>query len=113
SVLSLIGSVCWLFSGQELLKSIPTRRSSDLEGAGVGNEGVCSEAPDTAQDPCLGRGPRGVVQFTPPVTHVGQSRRHQFGAVEEGDRKSTRLNSSHVSTSYAVHCWNKNRSDSC
>src|SRR5690606_40079235 len=26
------------------------------------------------------------------------------------DRKSTRLNSSHVKTSYAVFCWQKNRS---
>src|SRR5699024_12157345 len=30
---------------------------------------------------------------------------------EETDRKSTRLNSSHVSISYAVFCLNKNKSD--
>src|SRR5699024_12737277 len=29
--------------------------------------------------------------------------------VEEEDRKSTRLNSSHVSISYAVFCWNEHR----
>src|SRR5207249_11219193 len=34
--------------------------------------------------------------------------RPQLGAVVEGDRKSTRLHSSHVSTSYAVFCLKKN-----
>src|SRR5699024_5939766 len=37
----------------------------------------------------------------------GQSRTFLLGAV--GDRKSTRLNSSHVSTSYAVFCLKKKR----
>src|SRR5699024_11335289 len=32
---------------------------------------------------------------------------HQAPAVDEGDRKSTRLNSSHVSTSYAVFSLKK------
>src|SRR5438067_7060849 len=30
-----------------------------------------------------------------------------FGIAVTSDRKSTRLNSSHVSTSYAVFCWKK------
>src|SRR5438045_6626817 len=29
--------------------------------------------------------------------------------IVDGDRKSTRLNSSHLGTSYAVICWNKER----
>src|SRR5699024_12579136 len=33
--------------------------------------------------------------------------------VFQGDRKSTRLNSSHVSISYAVFCLKKNTSSSC
>src|SRR5699024_11835846 len=32
-----------------------------------------------------------------------------YGAFAEEDRKSTRLNSSHVSISYAVFCWKKKK----
>src|SRR5699024_12697568 len=32
-----------------------------------------------------------------------------LGKYWKRDRKSTRLNSSHVSTSYAVFCWKKNK----
>src|SRR5699024_11525532 len=34
---------------------------------------------------------------------------HVIGATEDGDRKSTRLNSSHVSISYAVFCLKKKK----
>src|SRR5690625_6809615 len=36
-----------------------------------------------------------------------QGRDVQIGVEREGDRKSTRLNSSHVATSYAVFCLKK------
>src|SRR5699024_11759509 len=36
------------------------------------------------------------------------TREVKLGVVHEGDRKSTRLNSSHVSISYAVFCLKKN-----
>src|SRR5436309_9970940 len=35
--------------------------------------------------------------------------RQRFGGVETGDRKSTRLNSSHVKISYAVFCLKKKK----
>src|SRR6202044_651941 len=38
-------------------------------------------------------------------------RRHWFGRRVRADRKSTRLNSSHVAISYAVFCLNKKRKD--
>src|SRR5690606_42056199 len=38
---------------------------------------------------------------------VGEGRRAQAGQEEKGDRKSTRLNSSHVKISYAVFCLKK------
>src|SRR2546422_8563992 len=41
-----------------------------------------------------------VVDFTPPTT---------FGWVERGERKSTRLNSSHGYISYAVFCLKKKK----
>src|SRR5688572_32315393 len=44
---------------------------------------------------------------------VGQSQRHEFElrllALEPGDRKSTRLNSSHSQISYAVFCLKKKK----
>src|SRR5699024_12069794 len=61
------------------LRSFPTRRSSDLGALG------CDDAE--------------------PARHVGDDRR----ACHQGDRKSTRLNSSHVSISYAVFCLKKKK----
>src|SRR5436309_9333051 len=40
---------------------------------------------------------------------VGADLLPEVGAAAPTDRKSTRLNSSHVKTSYAVFCWKKNR----
>src|SRR5699024_12558318 len=72
------------------LHSFPTRRSSDL----------CPRAAH-----CLGFGgrtgcprPRG-----PRLAHLGGGPARR----RAGDRKSTRLNSSHVSISYAVFCLKK------
>src|SRR5438067_3710588 len=65
------------------LHSFPTRRSSDLSGADVSDQGI------------------GAAHLRRP----GQRLLHQQ------DRKSTRLNSSHVSISYAVFCLKKKISD--
>src|SRR5690242_21425969 len=40
---------------------------------------------------------------------LGQRHRHRFGADQGIDRKSTRLNSSHMSISYAVFCLKKKK----
>src|SRR5690625_7269154 len=66
------------------LHSFPTRRSSDLSLA------IC--APTLAQHAALSC-------FEPEVMQIYEKRRL--------DRKSTRLNSSHVAISYAVFCLKK------
>src|SRR5204863_7399048 len=66
------------------LHSFPTRRSSDLDGDGDRADRVAEEAIG------LGR--------SDAVIRLGSGR---------SDRKSTRLNSSHVEISYAVFCLKK------
>src|SRR5699024_11980248 len=69
------------------LPSFPTRRSSDLNtGPGAGVEGCPAHSEITS--PCV------------------SCRR---AAAARTDRKSTRLNSSHVSISYAVFCLKKKK----
>src|SRR5256886_6903857 len=45
----------------------------------------------------------------PGVQHVGAERRVADGVRDIGDRKSTRLNSSHSQISYAVFCLKKKK----
>src|SRR5690349_22243783 len=96
-----------------LLPLSPTRRSSDLE-----------PCPDCAR----GRSKastlsillrvttlhisRRVLMATPPETVARLHNRVQPADKPGIDRKSTRLNSSHVETSYAVFCLKKKRSHS-
>src|SRR5690625_7031545 len=74
------------------LHSFPTRRSSDLSGSRPANY------------PMLVRGGR--------HGHCRSTilRRGRRGSVARRDRKSTRLNSSHVAISYAVFCLKKKNS---
>src|SRR5437870_8292358 len=67
------------------LHSFPTRRSSDLtdEGAACGREAVLDERAQPLQRGC------------------------EIDSEVDSDRKSTRLNSSHVAISYAVFCLKK------
>src|SRR5699024_11609462 len=75
----------WLSRGDWWLRSFPTRRSSDLaRGTGRGR----------------GRGRRDRRPAGRPGAPHGLP-------LLLGDRKSTRLNSSHVSISYAVFCLKK------
>src|SRR5207249_12240388 len=95
------------------LRSFPTRRSSDLSHRGAIGQGGpwCATArldrgggacPGVR---CLARGD--------PLARIGRSIRRGAGesspprTVRPADRKSTRLNSSHVSISYAVFCLQK------
>src|SRR5437868_8360437 len=91
------------------LHSFPTRRSSDL--------GVCMSAVSVAAAPLVEL--RGVAKrfgAAQPPGPVGRALR-KMGLTQppvvthalDGDRKSTRLNSSHVSISYAVFCLKKKR----
>src|SRR5207249_11384927 len=76
------------------LHSFPTRRSSDLR-IELGKQQHAKEIP--LPDEAIG--PRGSHLLTP----------RAFEVDPRGDRKSTRLNSSHVSISYAVFCLKKKK----
>src|SRR5437763_11202737 len=78
------------------LLPFPTRRSSDLGGAGAaGGAGVSVGAPETTGAPANGTCIAGAPTETPAP-----------------DRKSTRLNSSHRCISYAVFCLKKKKASS-
>src|SRR5690625_7271395 len=77
-------SVCYCCAAHPLLRSFPSRRSSDLL---------------LGDDPGLLR--CDVEPHVQGLEHVGRAR------CRRRDRKSTRLNSSHVAISYAVFCLKK------
>src|SRR5207249_11134671 len=94
------------------LPSFPTRRSSDLRVEGrvdrrveadreVGAEDVVVDRPGDAGHlhAVLGGEQRGA---TKRAVSADDDQPFDSGALQHGDRKSTRLNSSHVSISYAV-----------
>src|SRR5690349_22251115 len=79
----------------------PTRRSSDLEI--VGESGRCDLRPGD-DEPDVARTCR--------LCHLEGLRLMGAGErewIEQRDRKSTRLNSSHVEISYAVSCLKKKK----
>src|SRR5205085_9577330 len=93
------------------LPSFPTRRSSDL----VHLEALAPAAVDVIEHPLQGPQPAeqavhgilveaAVARRGDDVLHRGHA---AFGAAFLGDRKSTRLNSSHSQISYAVFCLKK------
>src|SRR5204863_1747951 len=88
------------------LHSFPTRRSSDLQGAGAlparGGGGGPAAAP---QHRAAVRGRRA----RRPADPGPAGRRRGAGPEMGSDRKSTRLNSSHVEISYAVFCLKKKK----
>src|SRR5690606_41060523 len=94
------------------LHSFPTRRSSDLEcfqcddpGRDGGGEVLRQEGPQRLVFPGLDVACR-------PVVQDAQAKHALFSEIDRNaraqgiarDRKSTRLNSSHVKISYAVFC---------
>src|SRR5207248_11249250 len=86
-----------LLSGVHLdLHSFPTRRSSDLAAPRVGSA-VCIQV-------------RAPATITPAVRNSPNPTRLRSAALNKGlDRKSTRLNSSHRTISYAVFCLKKKK----
>src|SRR5699024_11220261 len=85
------------FPGHRVLHSFPTRRSSDLyrEGWKACANSVMTEVQATKN------------QLERLRNAAFQSTLRESGG--PGDRKSTRLNSSHVSISYAVFCLKKKK----
>src|SRR5699024_12436886 len=83
--------------------SFPTRRSSDLARRLLrrGQRG----GPQHRRAPGRARGPRAAREHDRRL-HLGQR------ILLRADRKSTRLNSSHVSISYAVFCLKKKTNES-
>src|SRR5690348_17991602 len=88
-----------------VLHSFPTRRSSDLPRPLAPASGA-RRGPDGASD----------VDLEPSTkAETGDQRDDEpvpdppVGAADQRDRKSTRLNSSHPSISYAVFCLKKKR----
>src|SRR5699024_12567902 len=83
------------------LHSFPTRRSSDLRHLYGGGGGHRRRRPDQERHPQASG------------THHRQAPplRGRGGGIRR-DRKSTRLNSSHVSISYAVFCLKKKNTES-
>src|SRR5207244_13176717 len=93
-VCSFVCFFFYWFRAHRDLHSFPTRRSSDLERDYVR----------------AGRRGPGGSRGRPPGTAAGRQGSHcQQAAVPGGDRKSTRLNSSHQIISYAVFCLKKKK----
>src|SRR5439155_25356232 len=88
------------------LHSFPTRRSSDLVRRVAPRTPVRPERrAEARRDPVLRAGR---LRPLPPGARALR-RRVPRGRHAAGDRKSTRLNSSHVATSYAVFCLKKKK----
>src|SRR5699024_12396276 len=88
------------YSVNPYLYSFPTRRSSDL----YENVFTMEEALTLSLDPANKDEPL----YTPPVDEGEETKTIPvFNGGVYKDRKSTRLNSSHVSISYAVFCLKK------
>src|SRR5690349_23710191 len=86
------------------LHSFPTRRSSDL-CCGSARPAIRDASPSSAPP---GAPPPPAATPTPPrATCSARSRSHLRPPSAPTDRKSTRLNSSHVEISYAVFCLKK------
>src|SRR5207253_10068612 len=87
------------------LHSFPTRRSSDLHGR-TGPARPHRATPALLQRRGCTRRSRTEQSRAPTGRHTPRPRSPRSG---RGDRKSTRLNSSHVAISYAVFCLKKKR----
>src|SRR5690606_42166263 len=91
---SLLSSYCAV---PHALLSFPTRRSSDLPRPARGRVPAGPALPVVDGDPPS-------VELPQRPVHRNRAESQARGDLLERDRKSTRLNSSHVKTSYAVFC---------
>src|SRR5690349_23832496 len=102
--MSALSVFFYAYGDHQDLHSFPTRRSSDLSnqlGGNGGNGGAGGSA--SASVFSVGFGPTNGAAYT--ATATGGN----GGAGGVPDRKSTRLNSSHVEISYAVFCLKKKK----
>src|SRR5207249_10422312 len=85
------------------------RSHASLRGGCLG-----SAAGGRAHAQCYADGARGILDCRPAgaVCFAVAGRAHRANAARPADRKSTRLNSSHVSISYAVFCLKKKKKNS-
>src|SRR5690625_5729050 len=91
-----------------VLHSFPTRRSSDLSAGGTRGERMGGVTLDQRGGDQL------VADVVGPFDQFGRSGHRGLPDLIDGDlhgrdRKSTRLNSSHVAISYAVFCLKKKK----
>src|SRR5699024_11869509 len=89
------------------LHSFPTRRSSDLKSQDA--LGKKLRAKDSATDNVRRLLKKARTTANRKNAELKASRVREAQARAEADRKSTRLNSSHVSISYAVFCLKKKK----
>src|SRR5699024_12497228 len=91
------------------LHSFPTRRSSDLGSPGLvgSNPTLSADAAKTALDQA--KSWSRAVRVSSGEVRLGPAQGGLFRPGGQIDRKSTRLNSSHVSISYAVFCLKKKK----
>src|SRR5690606_40137447 len=93
------------------LPYFPTRRSSDLRFVAEDTEyGGCPLKKGDKVLMAFPAGNRDPEHFDRPDEFIIDRQRNRHFAFGAGDRKSTRLNSSHVKISYAVFCLKKKNS---
>src|SRR5690242_21027487 len=90
---------CYSYGDHRDLHSFPTRRSSDLRTRAMIWAASSSASGETASVVAL--------SFPPPQPGRRSSSSGRAVPTTRRDRKSTRLNSSHMSISYAVFCLKK------
>src|SRR5207253_9865916 len=88
--------------------SFPTRRSSDLRRPPPGGAEHCDRARH-ARRGCRARAALRLAEGRPRRPRPADRRRRRAVLRLLPDRKSTRLNSSHVAISYAVFCLKKKK----
>src|SRR5699024_12151305 len=109
-------SMYYSFVAYNALHSFPTRRSSDLVQVLFHHRGARQVRLNTATKKARQAAALALVQQDE-HSHQNcgddqydlQSQNHELATLRVEDRKSTRLNSSHVSISYAVFCLKNNK----
>src|SRR5690606_41989857 len=91
------------------LPSFPTRRSSDLRPPTSSRRDAGAPGSSTPIRAGTNRPNRAWISTSPPRGECGGNTENRERGRAATDRKSTRLNSSHVKISYAVFCLKKKK----